>query len=544
MGNQKRQTETNPSGRPVSTRRTLLKQGAILSACAVGWPLNRLPAEQQDPQTDQPKTKGQAATWDDYRQYDGIGLADLVRSKQVSSSELLEAAINRLTETDPQINAIASTHYEEARQAIASGLPNGPFTGVPFLLKDMSFASKDSPSSHGSKLFQGHSSNHDSTAVARYRKAGLVLFARTKVPELGILPTTESTVGGITRNPFGLDRTAGGSSGGSAAAVAAGIAPMASASDGGGSIRIPASCCGLFGLKPTRARIPLGPDKFEGWGGLATLHAVTRSVRDSAALLDVASGPAAGDSYQAPFFAGKFLDEVGKPSGNLKIGYVSTMPPTEFVHPECKSAADKTAQLCESLGHTVEDCTAQFGQHFDFERLRVSHGIAVLVSIRRTVLARLKELGRELRDDDLEPVTRYYFDFAANYSGVDIEDSRAAFFEAGRAMARFQENFDVLLTPTLALPPIEHGRITLTGMAQDVIDGILEFLPCPAMANWTGQPAMSVPLHQSSDGLPIGSQFSGRFGDEATLFRLAGQLETAAPWKHRSPSFRTIQSDN
>jgi Asp-tRNA(Asn)/Glu-tRNA(Gln) amidotransferase A subunit family amidase len=166
------------------------------------------------------------------------------------------------------------------------------------------------------------------------------------------------------------------------------------------------------------------------------------------------------------------------------------------------------------------------------------------VSIRRTVLARLKELGRELRDDDLEPVTRYYFDFAANYSGVDIEDSRAAFFEAGRAMARFQENFDVLLTPTLALPPIEHGRITLTGMAQDVIDGILEFLPCPAMANWTGQPAMSVPLHQSSDGLPIGSQFSGRFGDEATLFRLAGQLETAAPWKHRAPSFRTIQSDN
>jgi len=542
VDNQSRQTGYYAPGRTDFTRRSLLKQGAMLSACAVGWPLNRLPAVQQESTPGQQQTKGNGLALDQYRQFDGIGLAELVRTKQVSPLELLETAISRLAETDPQINAIASTLYDEARQAIAAGLPNGPFTGVPFLLKDMSFSMKDSPSSHGSKLFQDRISNHDSTAVARYRRAGLVLFARTRVPELGILPTTESTVGGITRNPFGLDRTAGGSSGGSAAAVAVGIAPMASASDGGGSIRIPASCCGLFGLKPTRARIPMGPGKFEGWGGLATLHAVTRSVRDSAALLDVSCGPATGDSYHAPFFAGKFLDEVGKPPGRLRIAYVSTMPPTEFVHPECKLAADKTAQLCESLGHTVEDCTPQFGKLFDFERLRISHGIAVLVAIRRTVLARLKELGRELRDDDLEPVTRYYFDFAANYSGVDIEDSRAAFFEAGRAMARFQEKFDVILTPTLALPPIEHGRITLTGMAQDVIDGILEFLPCPAMANWTGQPAMSVPLHQSTDGLPIGIQFAGRFGDEATLLRLASQLETAAPWKQRIANIPVVKN--
>lgn len=544
MDNQNRPTGARPSRRTDSTRRTLLKQGAILSACAVGWPLNRLPAEQQEPETDQPKKLRQGASWGEYQQFDGIGLAELVRSKQVSPSELLEAAISRLNETDPQINAIASTLYDEARQAIASGLPNGPFTGVPFLLKDMSFAMRDTPSSYGSKLFEGHISPHDSTAVARYRKAGLVLFARTRVPELGILPTTESIVGGITRNPFELDRTAGGSSGGSAAAVAAGIAPMASASDGGGSIRIPASCCGLFGLKPTRARIPIGPDRFEAWGGLATLHAVTRSVRDSAALLDATAGAARGDSYHAPAYAGKFLDEVKRAPGRLKIAYVRTTPPSEHVDPECLAAAEQTVKLCESLGHTVDDCTDAFGRQFDFERLRVSHGVTVLVAIRRTILARLKELGRPLQDDDLEPVTRFYFDFAANYSGVEIEDCRAAYFESGRAMARFQETYDVILNPTLALPPVEHGRITLTGMAQDVIDGILEFIPCTAMANWTGQPAMTVPLHTSRSGLPIGSQFAGRFGDEATLFRLAGQLENAAPWGQRTPTLPTRSSDN
>ncbi len=506
------------------SRRTLLKQGAMLSACAISWPLGRRIG-----------TVRTEFPYDEYCQYDGLGLAELVRRKKVTPTELLDAAIKRLTATDPKINAIASTLYDQARHSINSGLPDGPFRGVPFLVKDLSFAMKDTESSYGSKLFQSRKSLQDSTAVERYRKSGLVLFATTRVPELGILPTTESTAGGITRNPFNLDRTAGGSSGGSAAAVAAGIAPMASASDGGGSIRIPASCCGLFGLKPTRARVPIGPGRFEAWGGLATLHAVTRSVRDSAALLDVARGPGLGDSYHAPHFGGKFLDEVKKTPNKLKIAYVSTMPPTKLVHPECEAAANSTAKLCESLGHVVEDQTDRFGKLFEFERLREAHGIVVLVAVRRTVLARLRELGRELRDDDLEPVTRYYFDFAAKHTGVEIEDARAAFFDAARAMGRFQQEFDVILTPTLALPPIEHGRITLTGMAKDVVDGILEFIPCPPLANWTGQPAMTVPLHQSKDGLPIGVQFFGRFGDEATLLRLAGQLEAASPWMDRYP---------
>lgn len=485
-----------------------------------------------------------SAGLDEYEQYDGLGLAELVRTEQVSPDELLISAINRLKQIDPHINAIASTMFDQARQSIRNGLPQGPFTGVPFLLKDMSFAMRDAPSSYGSRLFAGRTSNRDSTAVTRYRKAGLVLFARTRVPELGILPTTESTAGGITRNPYQLERTAGGSSGGSAAAVAARIAPMASASDGGGSIRIPASCCGLFGLKPTRARIPIGPDRFEAWGGLATLHAVTRSVRDSAALLDATAGAARGDSYHAPAHAGTFLEELQRPPGRLKIAYVRTTPPAEHVDPECLKAAERTAKLCESLGHTVEDCTDHFGKQFDFERLRISHGVTVLVAVRRTILARLKELGRPLREDDLEPVTRYYFDYAANYSGVEIEDARAAYFESARAMSRFQDAYDVILNPTLALPPIEHGRITLTGMAQDVIDGILDFIPCTALANWTGQPAMTVPLYTTPDGLPIGSQFAGRFGDEATLFRLASQLERAAPWAEQQPSLPTRTSEN
>ncbi len=521
------------------SRRDWLKQSLAVSSLTVGISgetfgndhRKRSSKDRESPHSEPPKPK--------YIEFDGLGLAELVRTKQVTPLELLEDAINQLHAVNPKINAVASTFFDEAKQAIRRGLPEGPFKGVPFLLKDISFPIKGNISSYGSKLFEDRISPSDSTAVSRLRDSGLVFFARTRVPELGILPTTESTAGGITRNPYGLDRTAGGSSGGSAAAVAARITPMASASDGGGSIRIPASCCGLFGLKPTRARVPIGPDRFEAWGGLATLHNLTRTVRDSAALLDVTSGPALGDSYHAPHFAGNFLDEITKSPGKLKIAYVSTMPPAKDTSSESQLAALETAKLCESLGHNVDDCTDPFGQLFEFNQLRVSHGVCILVAIRRTILARLKELGRELRDSDLEPVTRYYFDVAAQYSGVDLENARATFFDAARTMAKFQKSYDLILTPTLALPPIQHGKITLTGMAQDVIDGILEFLPCPALANWTGQPAMSVPLHQSKTGLPIGSQFFGRFGDEATLFRLAGQLESAQPWKNISPKILT-----
>ncbi len=473
---------------------------------------------------------------DEYAKHDAISLATLVRTGQVSAEELLDTAIQRLEMVNPQINAIAGQMYDEARTAIRHGLPNGPFTGVPVPVKDISFPMRGVTSEHGSKLFADRISKRDSTAVERMRRAGLVLFARTRVPELGILPTTESTHGGITRNPFALDHTAGGSSGGSAAAVAAEITPIATASDGGGSIRIPASCCGLFGLKPTRARVPTGPDGFEAWGGLAVLHAVTRSVRDSAALLDVMSGTAAGDPYTAPHHDGTFLQQAKRVPGKLRIAMVKTMDPTTEIDPECLQALQKSATLCESLGHKVEETTDEFNRQFSFQELRQAHGLSVLVAVRRRILSRLKEIGRELRDEDLEPVTRFYHDYAEQYTAVELEDARNAFFRAARQMSAFQSRYDVIMTPTLATPPVKHGEICLTGTAQQVIDGLLEFIPCTQMANWTGQPAMSVPLSQTHSGLPLGTQFMGRFGDEATLFRLAGQLEKAHPWDAHRPN--------
>lgn len=513
-------------GQPMSSRRSVLKRAATATGGALLGAFSDHPAS----------TAATTFAYDEYSKFDALGLAELVRRKEVTAEELLDAAIARLEAVEPQLNAIAGKMYDLARQSIHSGLPNGPFTGVPFLLKDLSFPMAGVESSSGSSLFRNRMSPSDSTLVSRYRQAGLVLFARTQVPELGILPTTESTLAGVTRNPYDLARTPGGSSGGSAAAVAARIAPMASASDGGGSIRIPASCCGLFGLKPTRARVPAGPDSFESWGGLATLHAVTRSVRDSAALLDASAGRASGDPYNAPAPRGPYLDEVAKKPKKLRVALVMTMPPTDEVHPDCVDAVEKAAKLCMALGHDVVDRTNDFSQRFLFRELRQSHGKIVLVSVRRKVLARLKELGQDLRDDALEPVTRFYFDYAERYTGVETEDARATFHRASRIMSDFQSDFDVIMTPTLATPPVKHGEITMTGSSNAVLEGLLKFMPCTPMANWTGQPAMSVPLHQSGNGLPIGVQFLGRFGDEATLFRLAAQLENAAPWHERIPN--------
>ena len=476
----------------------------------------------------------------EYAQFDALGLAQLVRLREVTPAELLDAAIARAELVNPHINAISGAMYDWARTAISRGLPDGPLQGVPFLLKDLGFAVQGIPSAFGSQLFANQVQRRSGEAVVRYLRAGLVPFARTAVPELGILPTTESRLVGITRNPYDLDRTAGGSSGGSAAAVAAGIAPAASASDGGGSIRIPASCCGLFGLKPTRARVPNGPGVFEAWGGLAVKHALTRSVRDSAALLDATAGAELGDSYSAPAHEGTFLDEVTRSPGKLRIALVETMRPAAAPAPECQRALRATGELCRSLGHTVEEATETFNRQFDFLNLRQAHGIIVLVAIRRKVLKRLRTLGRDLRDEDLEPVTRFYYDYAQNYTAIQLEDCRAAFQRAARSMAKFQKKYDVVLTPTLGTPPVRHGEITLQGTAQQVIDGLLKFVPCTAIANWTGQPAMSVPLHQTSQGLPIGVQFLGRFGAEGTLFRLAGQLEKAKPWSHQRPELPNV----
>lgn len=468
----------------------------------------------------------------DYADHDGLGLADLVRRRQVSADELLDLALARADAVDPKLNAIVLDLRERARAEIARGVPRGPFHGVPFLVKDIGFHMKGVGSSLGSRLWKEHVAGADSTVVERYRQAGLVIFGRTATPEFGLLPTTESSLFGPTRNPWNLERTAGGSSGGAAAAVAAGIVPMASGSDGGGSLRIPASCCGLFGLKPTRARVPLGPDLFEAWNGIVVAHAVTRSVRDSAALLDVSAGPAAGDAYVAPPPRRPYLEEVGAPPGRLRIALSTSGDSGTRIDPQCIAAVEGAASLCESLGHRLEPAEPQL----PYPDLHRAMRISLAVSVASLVGLRLARLQRGLREDDLEPGTRALLEESRSISGTDLAWARATFHQSSRRMAAFLRDHDLILSPTLGSPPIEHGVVDLS--ATDIDAGLAAldaFMPFTRLANWTGQPAMSVPLHWCSDGLPVGVMFAARFGDEATLLRLAAQLEEARPWAGRRP---------
>jgi amidase/6-aminohexanoate-cyclic-dimer hydrolase len=314
--------------------------------------------------------------------------------------------------------------------------------------------------------------------------------------------------------------------------VAAGITPLANASDGGGSIRIPASCCGLFGLKPTRMRVPLGPDRAEGWSGLSCVHAVTRSVRDSAALLDASAGPEPGDPYWAPPPARPFLQEVGADPGQLRIALLRSPPSGAAIDPECRTAAETAAGLCESLGHAVEEAAPPV----DYEQVGRGMQAVIGVSVRLTLERRARELGRELRESDVEPVTWSIVKDAPQVSGAALVEAREAFHRASRVLARFQERYDVLLSPTLGRPPVELGRLSLSQDAATYFREVQAFSPFSSLANVTGQPSMSVPLHWTASGLPVGVMFTGRFGDEATLLRLAAQLEQARPWAGRRPA--------
>ena len=511
--------------KPHLDRRTVLKLGGGLM---VGAAIGKASAQGNPPQP-------RPLPHDEYAKYDGLGLADLVRKGQVTAEELLEAAVARAEAVNPKINAIVLKLYDIARKEIARGLPSGPFTGVPFLVKDLGFWMKGVVCSEGSRLFKDHIPARDDTVVKRYRKAGLIIFGRTHSPESGLTAVTESVLHGITRNPWNFQRTAGGSSGGTAAAIAAGIVPMGSGGDGGGSIRIPSSCCGLFGLKPTRARVPFGPDIFECWGGLAVCHAITRSVRDSAALLDATAGPELGDAYWAPPPARPFLQEVGVPPAKLRMAMTFAVAPDVPIDPECRKAAENAARLCESLGHCVEEVSERFSRVFPTAELGKALGIIVEAETAAWVRGRLEVLKRELRDDDLERATRTTMERAKLYTADELALARANILRSSRIMAKFQRKYDVILTPTLGKPPIPHGELSLSRKHEDVVRELGPFIPFTPLANWTGQPAMSVPLHWSPAGLPVGVHFFGRFGDEATLFRLAGQLEEARPWADKRP---------
>ena len=457
---------------------------------------------------------------------DATAQAELVRKKEVQPIELVEAAIARIEGLNPTLNAVVTPMYELARTAAAEKVPDGPFKGVPFLLKDIIASYAGVKMSLGSNLLKDFVPDHDSELVLRLKRAGLIVVGKTNLPEFGILPTTEPQLFGPCCNPWDTEVTTGGSSGGAAAAVASGMVPMAHASDGGGSIRIPASCCGVFGLKPTRGRNPLGPDFGDVFSGLVAEHAVTRSVRDSAALLDATSGPDVGDPYWAPPCERSFLQEVETDPGSLRIAFTTQSGTHAPVHQDCIHAVEASAKLCADLGHAVEEAK------LNIDGEQVVRAFAILWSAGCASI--LKSLG--VKKDQVEPLTWTLGEMGSHYDAADYVNALQTLQRVSRDVARFFLDYDVLLTPTLAEPPVALG--TFDSPLENPLHGFHRsglFAPFTPLYNITGQPAMSVPLFWNADNLPVGSHFVGRFGDEATLFQLAAQLEKARPWVDRRP---------
>lgn len=466
----------------------------------------------------------------EYGNFDAIGLADLVRKKQVSARELLDEAIARTAKVDPEINAVVVKHYDYAARQIDNGLPDGPFTGVPFLLKDLDII-EGTRTTFGASLFKDYVADHTGTLARRFLDSGVTIFGKSSSPEFGLLPTTESRLFGPTRNPWNLAHSSGGSSGGAAAAVAARILPVAHASDGGGSIRIPASASGVFGLKPSRARNPLGPDRGEGWGGFSCGHVVSISVRDSAVMLDAVHGAEPSSPYVAPAPARSFAEEVGRDPGRLRIAFTDKSPYGDAIDPEIAAAVRETARMLDGLGHHVEERAPALAAD-------PAAAISTIVAANTALSVRLAEerLGRAMTDSDFEVLTLASANNAQKATSTDYVAAQLTAFQISRGLATFFETCDVLLCPTLCSPPLRIGE--LNSMSSDLshIAPILRrYMPATSMFNMSGQPAMSVPLAWNAAGLPLGMMFSARYGDEATLFRLAGQLEQVRPWKDKLP---------
>ncbi|HEV8143359.1 MAG TPA: amidase [Methylomirabilota bacterium] len=469
---------------------------------------------------------------DDFTSLDATAQADLVRRGEVKPLELIEAAIGRIERLNPKLNAVVTPLFEPARTS-ADDLPNGPFRGVPFLVKDLQATCAGVRHTAGSRLLADFVAPIDAELVTRFRAAGLVIVGITNTPEFGILPTTEPHLFGPARNPWDPTRSTGGSSGGSAAAVAARFVPLAHANDGGGSIRIPASCCGLFGLKPTRARNPLGPFLGDIMNGLVVEHAVTLSVRDSATLLDATAGPDLGAPYWAPPAARPFRDEVGAPPGRLQIGFTTASPTGSAIHPDCVAAVRDAAALCASLGHHVDEISLPVSGEMVTDCFVTvwTTGVTWMVDS----MARMT--GRPATADTVEPLTWALAEAGRHRSGADYLGAIQGLQMITRAIATFMRDWDVVLTPVLAEPPPTLG--SFDALPDNPLAGFVraaEYVPFTPIANATGQPAMSVPLFWTDAGLPLGAHFIGRFGDEATLFRLAAQLEATRPWMDRRPA--------
>src|SRR5262245_3851335 len=465
----------------------------------------------------------------DYARLDATAMAELVRRGDASAAELLDEALARLARWNPLLRAVVIDHTDRARQTAARRL-EGPLAGVPFLVKDLGTYLGGTVTSEGSRFFANAVAARDSFVVERYERAGLVVFGKTASPELGKSPATESLLWGATRNPWNTERIPCGSSGGSAAAVAAGIVPAAHGTDGGGSIRLPASACGLFGLKPSRFRVPLGPARGDG-GGLSTVHALSRSVRDSALLLDVARGPEPGGYGGIAAPERPYVEEVGRSPGALRIG-LAMQPTVEVpVHPECRQAAEGAARLCESLGHRVEELTLPI----DGRETLAAAGLLLGLGSNVAIHNREKALGRAVTEQDLEPITWTRFQQLQAVPAEQLARARDLQVRVHLQIAELMQRVDVILSPTMPVLPAKIGELAPTRPIAEFDREAAPYALYTMVYNFTGQPAMSVPLHWTADGMPVGVHFAGRYGEESLLFRLAGQLEQASPWSERRP---------
>ncbi len=489
----------------------------------------------------------------DYSSHDALALAAMVRSGDVSPRELVTAAIERIESLNPKLNAVVHKMFDSALRQAEQPIGDGPFHGVPFMLKDLLSWYAGEPITSGSKIFEGWIPPLDSEIVKRYRRAGVIVVGKTNTPEFGLTPFTEPKLFGPALNPWDTTRTTGGSSGGSAAAVASGMVPWAGGGDGGGSIRIPASCCGLFGLKPTRGRTPAGPVVGEIWQGAAIEHCITRSVRDSAAMLDAISGPDVGAPYFATPPERPYLSEVDAPTGRLRIAVTTEPLLGHNVDNDCKAAVADAVSLLESMGHEVFESAPHVNRQ-EFNRAFLT---VVCGEVRADLLEAKRLTGKTASPANVEITTWALSLLGGKLTAGDFVRAERYLRSSARRIGEFFETCDLLLTPTMSVPPFPTGSLQppaheltllkvlgtlragnvlkLLGALEKSADQVFDVIPYTPLFNITGQPAMSVPLFWNSANLPIGVHFVGRYGDEATLFRLAGQLETARPWKDRRP---------
>jgi len=470
--------------------------------------------------------------FDEYRKFDATGLAGLVRNKEVSALELLEAAILRVEQINPALNAVVQKLYDHGRQAIEQGLPDGPFRGVPFLLKETLSSLAGTVSPVGCRFLAANKVEQDAELIARYKRAGFVIFGKTNVPELEMSSSTESALYGPAHNPWNTTYSTGGSSGGAAAAVASAMVPAAHGGDGGGSIRVPSAHCGVFGLKPTRGRTPSGPGEGLPRGGLSVAHVITRTVRDSAAILDASDGYELGAPFASPPKTRPYVQELAARPRKLRIALVSKPFIDVPVHADCLNAAQGAAGLLQKLGHSVEQAELEAG----IPGWRMGPTVLVATYLRRLLEDKAAARGTALRPDDVEPLTWNRLVTSGAVTGVEYLRAQKIIHTIGQRVARFMLDYDLILTPATPRPPFPLGIMSMSSKDADAVAaasaasvGYSQFF------NAAGNPAASIPWCINGQGLPIGIQLAARFADEALLFQVAAQLEEANPWNDRTP---------